>query len=212
MLILSAGTFGQAVASSLSQAWQRESTTAVEQLALTTPLDELEPRIAAHDFVAVASWRPYVDIYRALDELCHRLGKTWFIAEIEGQTMNCGPLIQPGSGRGCYHCYLARGDAYERAGERARALRHAYQRDHQLGNPGFLGPMVSIASASLLQAARGLSGPGQFRRLDVLTGTVLESVLVPLHDCPRCRPQAADYDPTRRSLQDMLPELAKVLS
>lgn len=204
MLILTAGNFGTAVAARIA------AKRAAEVCALTTPIERIAALLPAHDFVAVAAWRPYVELCRALDQACHDQGKRWSLVEISGNTMTCGPLTVPGAGRGCYGCFVARVDAHQRAGDRPRALRQAYARNPQLGPLGHTPAMVAIAVAALLQDADQADAGGRFRRVDVLTGTVLETELIPLHDCPRCRPRPPGEDPTRRFLDAMLPEIERL--
>ena len=49
------------------------------------------------------------------------------------------------------------------------------------------------------------------RAVDSLTAAVLESSVVALHDCPRCRPLPADHDATRRGVEVMVPLLEGIL-
>ena len=91
--------------------------------------------VEQHAFVAVATWRPYVQVCRALDDVCHRLRRRWSVVEISGSALTCGPAIVPGSGAGCYHCFNARTDAHRRDGDRLRALRTAYAAMMMYGVP-----------------------------------------------------------------------------
>ncbi|MCG8463808.1 MAG: TOMM precursor leader peptide-binding protein [Xanthomonadales bacterium] len=215
MLILTAGQFGEAVARRL-QFDHNPNLPELSVAPLCQAREELAYLIPSHNFIAVVAWRPHVALLRWLDEQCEQAGSHWMFVEIDGQTMVNGPLFAQGSGRGCYHCFVARGDAYLRAGERTRALRQAYDKDCTLGPVGFTGPMVEIAAAGVRRAQHVLNLKaceeyGRFRRVDVLTGTIMESALVPRHDCPRCRPQGEDYDPTMRYQADMVPLLERLL-
>lgn len=205
LLVLYAGDFGEAVAARLR---------AVEPKAcarsLLAPAAELEEAVARADFVAVATWRPYVEPSRWLDDACHRHGRHWSLVEVAGTTLGCGPLVVPGAGAGCYHCYVARIDAHKREGDRRRVLRQAYAADPQLGPRGYTPAMVAIAAAALLQD-RADGTPGRFRHVDVLSGSVMDSELIPLHDCGRCRPSPADYQPQRRYVEVMKGELEMLL-
>ena len=105
MLILAGGEFGAAVARRI--AGRREAT----GCDLTAPFDQIAQLVEQHAFVAVATWRPYVQVCRALYDVCHRLRRRWSVVEISGSAMTCGPAIVPGTGAGCYHCFNARTDA-----------------------------------------------------------------------------------------------------
>lgn len=209
-VIFTAGRFGADVAERMTRQLPAGSVVVAD---LTAPVDGFEQVIEGHDYLAVATWRPYVEACRALNDLCHRHGRSWSLAELSGTTLTCGPATAPGSGKGCYHCYVARTDAQKRDGDRSRVVRQAYARNPALGVPGFTPAMAAIAASALVEyAAAPLASAGRFRCVDVLTGTVLESSLVPLHDCLRCRSLPPDYDPTNRYLDHMLPELEKLLA
>lgn len=204
MLILTGGRFGRAVAEILA----REREVTVFDLAALP--EDLQQQIERHDHVAVATWRPYLQACKSIDEACHVAGKPWSVVEIIGSALVCGPSIVPGHGAGCYHCFVARSDARRREGDRLRALRTAYANDPQIGPAGYTPAMAAIAAAALLEDLRDRSTAGRFRRIDVLTGAVLESRVIALHDCPRCRPQPANYEPTRRFVEALVPELEKI--
>lgn len=204
MLILAGGEFGAAVARRI--AGRREAT----MCDLTAPFDQIAQLVEQHAFVAVATWRPYVQVCRALDDVCHRLRRRWSVVEISGSALTCGPAIVPGSGAGCYHCFNARTDAHRRDGDRLRALRTAYANDPALGPAGFTPALVAIAAASLLEDEASRETAGRFRQVDVVSGAVLESRVIALHDCPRCRPQPQDHDPTQRFVVSLLPELERL--
>jgi bacteriocin biosynthesis cyclodehydratase domain-containing protein len=207
MLVLTAGAFGEAVAARL------QAVTEVESHPLVDAVDRLPGLLDAHAFVAVALWRPYASLARRLDDLCAQARRRWSLVEVEGSMLSCGPLVVPGTGSGCYHCREARALAQQRAPERARTIANAYRRDDALGPVGYTQPMVEVAAGALLaDAGAPETAAGRIRRLDVLTGAVRESVIIPMHDCPRCRPLPAGYDPTRRSLEALLPALQEVLA
>lgn len=205
LLALHAGEFGGAVVARVA-AHDPAATT----LSLHAPVDELEEAIVAADYVAAAVWRPCIEQCRWLDNACHRHVRRWSLVQVVETTLACGPLVVPRAGVGCYHCYLARTDAHRREGDRRRVLRQAYTRDLALGPRGHTPAMVAIAAATLLHD-RALQKPGRFRHVDVLNGSVMESELIPLHDCPRCRPQPAQYQPLRRHVDAIAIELDRVI-
>lgn len=205
MLIITGGRFGADVARRIAR--QREATVRD----VSEPTEETYGLVAANELVLLAVWRPYIEFARGLDLACHVHGRSWAAAEVSGTTITCGPLFVPGSGKGCYDCLIARADARQRSGDRTRALRQAYAADPALGPAGHSGPMAAIASAALLEAADA-GATGRFRKVDVLTGSVLETELIPRHDCPRCRPLADGYVPTSRFIETMVPQLERILA
>jgi len=206
MLIITGGNFGADVARRIARMGSEFVLCDVN-----APAEETYELVAAHELVLLAVWRPYIDFARGLDEACHDHGRPWAAAEVSGTTLTCGPLFVPGSGKGCYGCLLARVDSHQRSGDRTRALRQAYAADPALGPGGYTGPMAAIAAAALVEAAAG-GATGRFRKLDLLTGSVLETELIPRHDCPHCRPAPAGYIPTSRFIESMVPQLEDILA
>jgi len=205
MLIITGGSFGADVARRIARG--REATLRH----VDEPAEETYALVARHELVLLAVWRPYIELARGIDEACFAHGRPWAAAEVSGTTLTCGPLFAPGSGKGCYNCLLARADARQRSGDRTRALRQAYAADPALGPGGHSGPMAAIAAAALAETAAG-EATGRFRKIDLLTGSVLETELIPRHDCARCRPPSADYVPTSRFIDTMVPQLERILA
>lgn len=205
MLIITGGRFGEDVARRITREGE------AELRSVTDPAEETYALVARHELVLLAAWRPYIEFARGLDEACHAHGRPWAAAEVSETTLTCSPLFVPGSGKGCYDCLLARVDAHQRTGDRSRALRQAYAADAELGPAGHCGPMAAIAAAGLAEAAAG-GATGRFRKIDILTGSVLETELIPRHDCPRCRPAPDGYIPTSRFIETMVPQLERILA
>jgi bacteriocin biosynthesis cyclodehydratase domain-containing protein len=206
MLIIMGGQFGEDVARRIAR--RREG---VALRDINAPAEETYELVSGHELVLLAVWRPYIEFARGLGEACHVHGRSWSVAEMSGTTLTCGPLFVPGSGKGCYDCLLARVDARARGGDATRALRAAYAADPKLGPVGHTGPMAAVAAAGLIEAAEG-GANGRFRKVDVLTGSVLETELIPRHDCPRCRPVPDGYIPTSRFVETMVPQLERILA
>ena len=209
MLIMTGGAFGQDVAARITRHHPATVIAADDAPAPTLAM------LDGHEMLLFASWRPYLQLARQMDNLCHQKGVPWMPCEVSGTTLTCGPLIVPGSGTGCYHCLQARTDAHQRTGDRTLVLRQAYAADPRLGPAGHTGPMAQIAAAALLEAiaqiAAGRPADGAFRKVDLLTGTVLETELIPLHDCPRCRQLPQGKAATGRFVETMVPALERIL-
>lgn len=185
MIVFTAGSFGVQVGKRLAQL----------QGATVLPLHHdrqaMREQIREADFVAVASWRPHVRACELIDDLCFEARIPWSLVEINGQRLICGPLVRPGEGA-CYHCHRRRWLSHHKAPEREQVLQQAYDHDDTLGPIGFIGPMVEMAAQALAgDASASRAEAGRLRLVDVLNGAVLESAVIGVHECPRCRPRAA---------------------
>jgi bacteriocin biosynthesis cyclodehydratase domain-containing protein len=204
MIVLTAGTFGQAVAQRI------QAERPIATMALPSDEADLAPIVERHDFIALALWRPYVSTCRTLDDLCFRAGCRWSMAEVSDTRLSCGPLMWPGQGP-CYHCYHKRWSSHHPAPDRELALSHAYANDPTLGPAGFIPPMVEIAAAALMQDAEAPpAAAGRLRVVDILTAAVLETEVIGVHRCPRCRP-ARDDVPGQRFTDRLAPALEALL-
>jgi bacteriocin biosynthesis cyclodehydratase domain-containing protein len=207
-VMLTAGPFGQAVAFCA----QRQADIIVRPL-----LPDAEANAAAvkdADFISVAAWRPHARALQCLDDLCHRRGVPASFADMHGQRLTIGPLIIPNAaGNGCYHCYLKRWNAHHPAPEREMVIEAAYARDWALGPAGYIQPLVSIAAAALLEdSAACAARAASLRVVDVLTGSVLQSRVIGIHRCPRCRPEPAGRRPGERFVEHIGPEMKALLA
>lgn len=203
--ILTAGEFGDRVALRLREQWPAATTAA-----LAHERESLRPLIEAAQFVAVAAWRPYAATFRVIDELCFETRTPWSVAEIHGQRLTCGPLVRPEHGP-CYGCYRMRWNSHHPAPQRELVLERAYARDPNLGPPGFIGPLVEIAAAALIEDVTATADKaGRLRLIDILTGAVLESEVIAVHGCARCQP-VRDKLPGERFVRHLAPALQRVL-
>lgn len=207
-LILTAGAFGTAVGAHLSRLGPYEARELPRYIAA---LDNL---VAGARFVGVAAWRPYLPAFLRIDTLCYAQGFRASYAVLQGERLTAGPLVVPGaSGGACYHCYLKRWNTHHPAPERELVLQDAYDRDFDLGPPGFLQPMVTIAASAL--HADSIAEPekaGQFRAVDILTGSVMQSSVLAVHRCPRCRGDRPHGEPGSRFVDHLVPTVARLLA
>ena len=138
------------------------------------------------DSVAVALWRPYVGVCERVDDICHRHGIRWSLAQIVGDKLHCGPLIVPGKGP-CYRCYRKRYLSHHSAPEREMALCRAYERGPHTGVPGYIYPMVVTAAFALgSDLAAEEDEAGRLRVVDLLGGGVVEVSVLGVHGCSQC--------------------------
>lgn len=204
MIVMTAGRFGAQVGERLAQLC------GAEVVELSHDREQLRSLVQRASFIAVATWRPYVHSCSLIDELCFEARVPWSLAEVHSQRLTCGPLVRPGDGA-CYHCYRQRWLSHHKSPEREQVLEGAYRRDPELGPPGFIGPMVEIAAQALADdAAAGVPEAGRLRLVDVLSGAVLESGVIGIHECPRCRPHSYSR-PGERFVNHLVPEIERML-
>lgn len=204
MIVFTAGSFGAQVGKRLAQL------RGARVLPLGNDLQTLRAEISNASFVAVATWRPHVRICQLIDDLCFEARVPWSLAEIHAQRLACGPLVRPGDGA-CYHCYRRRWLSHNKAPERELVLQQAYEGDDTLGPVGFIGPMVEIAARALASdASAGANEAGRLRLIDVLNGAVLESSVIGVHECPRCRPRTSTLT-GERFVRSLVPEFERIV-
>lgn len=204
-LVLTAGDFGAAVGEKLAQSLDA---TVMSLLAVKDQLDEL---VAQYDYIAVASWRPYKKLYSQIDTLCFEHNTRWSVADMSGQVLRCGPLVIPGQGA-CYQCFYSRDACHHTSAQRSSIVEGNLERREEMGLAGFIQPLVNIAASSLTEdAAAPDKQASRFRFVDMLASSVRESQVIGIHNCPRCRPKADDFDQSRRFIDGMLPVLGEIL-
>jgi bacteriocin biosynthesis cyclodehydratase domain-containing protein len=185
ILLLTAGDFGLAVGERAATLLRAQGLP-VQLASLPTEQHGVPALVSQAKALAVAAWRPYVEVCRWIDDASFEFGVPWTLVELHGTRLTCGPVVATGAGP-CYHCYHRRWASHHPAPEREMVLERAYARDPALGLPGFVTPMVEIAAAALLE---DLADPerhaGRLRLVDVLSGAVQETAVLGIHACPRC--------------------------
>jgi bacteriocin biosynthesis cyclodehydratase domain-containing protein len=201
LTVLTSGTFGSAVAAAIGDHRPDRRSQALAPGTIPTAVREAS-------FVILAAWRPYEPECLALDLACRELGIAWSSCVLRGSDLWCGPLLDPAVGP-CYACFRRRRRAHLQGLDREDAIEAAFAADPTLGPAGFPPPAVGIAAASMLAAADGMSRPGRLRRIDLLTGDVVETEVVPVHGCERCG--APDARTGGRFTRHLVPVLAEGL-
>ncbi|MPZ50653.1 MAG: TOMM precursor leader peptide-binding protein [Dehalococcoidia bacterium] len=182
MIIFAEGSFGELVAETLRRR------VAARVFSLVQSGGKLDELLGGEDFVAVALWRPYTNDCDELDAACFRHMVPWSAAVLSERYLYCGPLIVPGPGP-CFHCYRRRFLTHLPAPERELALERAYASDPGLGSEGFAPASAGMAAAALLMDARAgddVAEPGRLRRIDLLSGELVDTRVIRVHGCPRC--------------------------
>lgn len=204
-LVLTAGDFGAAVGQKLIQ------TLDATVMPLLEVGDQLAELVTQYDYIAVASWRPYVKLYRQIDTQCFAHDTRWSVSDMSGQVLRCGPLVIPQQGA-CYHCFYSRVSSHHTAVERESIVEGNLERQDTLGLAGFIQPLVEIAAAALTEDATApVEQASHFRFVDMLASSVRKSEVIGIHNCPRCRPKAEGFDQSRRFIDGMLPVLGEIL-
>ncbi|SFD91940.1 TOMM precursor leader peptide-binding protein [Roseivivax sediminis] len=171
----------------------------------------LDTLFAEADFVAVAAWRPDAGGFMAVEEAARRTGTPWSLAVLTGTHLSVGPLTHPGR-PGCYGCHVKRAGTHHRAPGRQSVLEQFYRKHPEAGPEGFTRPMVSLAANALKgDAAAGLHQAGRLRIVDVLTGQVTLTKVLPVHGCPSCFADRAQAQPGARFVRDLAPALSEIL-
>lgn len=204
MLILTSGHFGEAVGARLAASHDAVLAN------LHASAGRMESLLAGHDFVAVATWRAEPALCRELDDVCFAHGVRWSMVQIDGDVLTCGPLVEPGRGA-CHHCYQQRASAQTASLQWARALQAHYDTHPDAGPAGYPAVLVTIGAAALAEDKEAYGAAARVRTIDILTSIVRESSVIGIHRCPRCRSRGPDFDPTERSVADLVPHLERIL-
>ena len=207
-VILTAGDFGEAVA-----AYAGLFGDSIIQ-PLSKNLDENAAVMANAATVSVAVWRPHDDALLQIDDFCHQHGIRVSFATLRGSRLCLGPLVIPtAKPGGCYHCFLKRWGAHAASPEHERVLRSAYLQNWDLGVAGYITPLVAIAASTLSEdRSAAAAEAGRVRIVGVLGGDVLQTKVIPVHACPRCRPGATEDEPGQRFVRHIVPALTEVMA
>jgi bacteriocin biosynthesis cyclodehydratase domain-containing protein len=206
IIVLHEGKFGAAVAQALG------TLRAVRPETLTSARGRLRELVSGADFVAVALWRRHDEECDELDALACEQRVRWSLAVPIESALSFGPLVVPGHGA-CWRCYRRRAMTHHRAPERELALAEAYRKNPALGPHGFTPPMVWMAAGALLSdSGAAPSAAGRLRRVNALTGVVIDTMVVGVHGCDRCRLRASGAArPGDRFVDQMVPALEELL-
>ncbi|HEU0015976.1 MAG TPA: TOMM precursor leader peptide-binding protein [Longimicrobium sp.] len=202
IVVFSEGAFGRAAAAGLARR------TLVEEHPLAASRGDYAGRVDGADFVALASWRRYDPLAEEVGAACARVGLPWSSVFLSDQHLFCGPLVVPPAPP-CYRCFSRRHLAHQLTPDVDRAVSRQYDGHAALGVEGFLPPAAEMAAAALAEDARSPL-PGRVRRIDLLTTELVDTRVVPLHDCPLCAGDAP-RDRTRRFVHHLVPALRGIL-
>jgi bacteriocin biosynthesis cyclodehydratase domain-containing protein len=203
-LILTEGRFGDAVAAVV-----RRSIADAVVHRLSDASHSLADLVHGAPFVAVATWRLYDRHCEALDEHCRVAGVRWSGCFLLEHNLWMGPLVVPGHPL-CWQCFRDRHLTHHAAPERELALLEEYERNRELGPAGFVPAMAWIAGAALVRDARAPEADaGRVTRIDLCTGAPLDTRVLGLHACPRCRP--SDAPRIDRFVHHLAPRIKELL-
>jgi bacteriocin biosynthesis cyclodehydratase domain-containing protein len=202
IVVFTEGAFGRAVAASLA------GKTLVAEHPLVASRDDYAGRVEGADFVVLALWRRYDPHAEAVGAACARAGLPWSSAFLSDQHLFCGPVVAPPAPP-CFRCFSRRHLVHQLAPDLDRALARRYDGDPALGVEGFLPPAAELAAAALLEDARAPI-PGRVRRIDLLTTELVDTRVVPVHDCHLCA-GGTPRDRTQRFVDHLVPALRDIL-
>jgi bacteriocin biosynthesis cyclodehydratase domain-containing protein len=142
-----------------------------------------------------------------LDRRCHEERRPFVPLVADAAVLRLGPIVVPGHGS-CWGCWLRRFKQHAQwPAQRAALLQH-YAARPDAGPRGHLEPFALLAAARLSEVIDGLDAScelaGRLWQMDMLTRDVVTSVVVGVHDCPRCglrrSPPLRTVEELRRSL------------
>ncbi len=205
MITLTDGRFGEAVGAILRR------TMGAHEVRLGSAITGFSEKFSPGDFLAVASWRRNDKELDELDAACFAAGVSWCGVYPTEDRLLCGPLVLPGHGP-CFRCFRRRYLCHHSSPEREACLQRAYDRDPGLGAAGFMAPMAWAAASMLVAAsAMGAQDGGRLREISLFDAGFLDSRVVAVHNCSRCRPSVQTRNGDRfvsrlvKSLDGMLP-------
>lgn len=170
------GAFGRAVAGYLC-------TLRSDVCVIASEID-VDARVAI-----VASWRPCPDVCARWDDWSHRQ-QTPFVALVaDGASLTLGPVVMPGRGP-CWACFARRTRQHALWPDRRAALDQHYADQPDAGPAGYLEPAALLGAARLSEVVEAIDAgtvvPGSVWQINLLSREVASSVVVGVHDCPRC--------------------------
>jgi bacteriocin biosynthesis cyclodehydratase domain-containing protein len=203
-LLLTEGRFGDAVAAVVRRTF---AGAVVHRLSdVGAPLADL---VHGVPFVAVATWRLYDRHCEALDDACRTSRVRWSGSFLLESNLWIGPLVVPGHPP-CWRCFRERYLTHHAAPERELALVEEYERNRDLGPAGFVPAMAWIAAAALVRDAQAPeTDAGRVTRIDLCTGAPLDTRVLGVHACPRCRP--SDAPRVDRFVRHLAPRIKELL-
>lgn len=201
MLVLIDSAFGTAVASRIPTS----KTVALDSFVrkpLDFPID--------CGFLAVALSAKRVDLLEALDDHCRRQGLSWALSFLADKYLYCGPnFVQ--SARPCFRCFYRRDLTHltsPREAPRELAIDQYFARNRQESIPGFTSGSALMSAAFIRRCSQGELPSGCLRRVQLLTGSVDDTLVFGIHDCPYCSGKTAQQklDQTHEFLVRALPK------
>lgn len=169
---------------------------------------------ANYHLVAVATDRPYPDLYEKLNKLCLRISRSWTQVHVWGAEITLGPTVMPGA-TACYDCYRRRRRANEERQNVWAAQDQLLRNDPGFTFEGSLGLLSRLAAAYLgtevtrfLTAEQPPLSLGREVLFDALLQAQQISQVVPVEGCPLCqRPRAGAGAETEDDLGAMVRRL-----
>jgi bacteriocin biosynthesis cyclodehydratase domain-containing protein len=203
--LVSVGGFGSAVARHLAPLGAPFAQVTADRAISLTP--ETWPGSRAN--VLVAS-RPALNIARLLESVSYERNQPFVPVVMDGTALLLGPVVIPGAGS-CWTCWMRRLRQHsDTVAERVTLWQH-YSDHIECGPSGYLEPFAAMIATRISQIMDSLDNRsargGQIWHMDMMSLKFGTSVVVGVHDCPRCglhRPvQTRTYDEMSRCLAQL---------
>lgn len=184
VLILSAGAFGDAVTSRLTQLYPTD----VQDVGQGT-----HPSLWPYaDMIVLATSSERPQLAELVDQVSFVRRVPWLAVFATATEIQCGPLVVPGR-TACHRCFVRRRNQHAPTKRDVRAD----DARHPTGHPDH---HVGIATAFVRQSVDEAfhQSPaevgGTVRRFDQASGATSRAFVVAVNRCPRCRPQRPPAD------------------
>lgn len=150
------------------------------------------------------AWRESPALVERLDRSCAETGTPYCTVIMAHPRLQIGPTIIPvtsgrdDAGPGCAKCHQSRLKQHGSLDDRSRALYELYDADPSAGPSGFLPHHPRLAAAHTagiiaeLDQEQGHAVRNVQTTYHVLTNTLSQTTLIPVHGCPRCAAVRAD--------------------
>lgn len=202
MHLVFVGAFGGAVARNIARLRSPFVQVAAEKAISLTP--ETWPESRANVLVA---GRPAMNIAEFLESVSYHRNQPFVPVVMDGTALLLGPVVVPGAGS-CWTCWRRRIRQHSDAkGERVTLWQY-YSGHMEQGPSGYLEPFAAMIATRISDIIDSLddqpSPGGQIWHMDMMSLKFSTSVVVGVHDCPRCglhRPvDTRSYDEMSRCL------------
>jgi bacteriocin biosynthesis cyclodehydratase domain-containing protein len=182
--IVTAGTFGKAVARSLAALGGNVQ----EQESPGTEIPAPDAWPAADIYIA-AAWRPVSRLCQSLSEHAFQTRTPFIPLIVDSSILRVGPVIVPGKS-GCWRCWQLRSQQHAALPREQAELLRFYENNPHAGPGGYLEPFAAMGAAriaSVIQSQSHLQElAGHIWQIHLFTKEVSTSFLIGIDGCAWC--------------------------